>query len=352
MSKIALTVGFVFVLAVASVQQEQLPTPDPGKNHPKEPVVADASPAKAAEFLDNVALNWTRVKKCGTCHTNLPYLWARPSLKTFESPASGEIRAFFEKLADTWDPAKPPRKFLVPGAWDAQLVAAAVGLAVNDSKTTGRLHPATKKALDRMWTLQNAQGGWNWVKCEWPPLEHDEYFGALYVAIGVGHAPDNYAASESAAAGVRKLREYFKSTPAPDLHHRVMLLWASTKLEGLVGAAERDATLKDLLALQKEDGGWRLSTLGGWKRHDDTPNPKDGPSDGYATGLALTVARAAGIPADHAQLRRGVTWLKKNQRESGRWFTGSLSIDEKHFLTHVGTAYAVLALDACGELPR
>jgi squalene-hopene/tetraprenyl-beta-curcumene cyclase len=352
MNRIALTVGFVLVVGVVSAQQEPLPTPDPGKNNPKEPVAAAASPAKAAEFLDNVALNWTRVKKCGTCHTNLPYLWARPSLKAFESPASGEIRAFFEKLADTWDPAKPPRKFLVPGAWEAQLVATAVGLAVNDSKTTGRLHPATKKALDRMWTFQNAQGGWNWVKCDWPPLEYDEYFGALYVAIGVGHAPDNYAASDSARAGVQRLREYFKSHAAPDLHHRIMLLWASTKLEGLVSGAEREATLNEFLALQKEDGGWRLSTFGQWKRHDDTPNPKDGPCDGYATGLAITVARAAGVPADHPQLRRGVTWLKKNQRESGRWFTESLSIDEKHFLTNVGTAYAVLALDACGELPK
>jgi len=349
MNKTAWTPVFVLLLGVASAPQE---TPDPGKNSAREPVAAAASPAKAAEFLDAVALNWTRVKRCGTCHTNLPYLWARPSLKGFETPAMGEIRGFFERLADTWDRDQPPRKFKVAGAWEGQIVAAAVGLAVHDARTTGKLHPLTRKALDKMWTLQNPDGGWSWVQCDWPPMEHDEYFGALYVAIGVGHAPEKYAATESIQPGLQKLREYFRSHAAPDLHHRIMLLWASTKLDGLATEAERQETLREMMALQKEDGGWCLPSFGAWKRHDDTPNRKDGPSDGFATGLAVTVARAAGLPADHAQIRRGVAWLKSNQRESGRWYTESLSIDHHHFLTNVGTAYAVLALDACGELPR
>jgi squalene-hopene/tetraprenyl-beta-curcumene cyclase len=76
-----------------------------------------------------------------------------------------------------------------------------------------------------------------------------------------------------------------------------MLLWASTRLEGLTSAEEREATLREFLALQKEDGGWSLPSFGQYIRHDDTPNRKDGPSDGYATGLALLVARAAGVPA-------------------------------------------------------
>jgi squalene-hopene/tetraprenyl-beta-curcumene cyclase len=129
-----------------------------------------------------------------------------------------------------------------------------------------------------------------------------------------------------------------------------MLLWASTTLDGLQSPAERDGVVRELLAIQKKDGGWCLPSYGGWKRHDDTPNSPDAPSDGYATGLALLVLRAAGIPAEQDPMRRAVGWLKSNQRESGRWFTKSLSIDDQHFVTHVGTAYAVMALDACGEL--
>ncbi|HVE42820.1 MAG TPA: prenyltransferase/squalene oxidase repeat-containing protein [Planctomycetota bacterium] len=324
--------------------------PEPGKNLPNEPVARSFSPAKAAAWLDAVAVNWTRKRKCGTCHTNLPYLWARPSLKSFQSPAMGEVRGFFERLADTWEIDKPPRKYRLVTAWQSQIVTTAVTLAIHDSRTTNELHPLTRKAFDKMWVFQREDGSWDWPKCDWPPMEHDDYFGATYVALGVGMAPGEYARSDAAKPGLEKLRRYLKTHQAPDLHHKMMLLWASGKLEGLMSTDERDAVVRELRALQKKDGGWCLPSFGGWKRHDDTPNAKDGPSDGYATGLAIVVLRDAGFAADDAQIKRGVEWLKSNQRESGRWFTQSLSIDDQHFVTHVGTAYAVMALDACGEL--
>ena len=33
----------------------------------------------------------------------------------------------------------------------------------------------------------------------------------------------------------------------------------------------------------------------------------------------------------------------------GRWFTRSLNRDNKHYLSHVGTAFAVMALAECGK---
>ena len=46
-------------------------------------------------------------------------------------------------------------------------------------------------------------------------------------------------------------------------------------------------------------------------------------------------------------IQKGIGWLKTNQRESGSWFTKSINTDRYHFLSHAGTAYAVLALKAC-----
>jgi hypothetical protein len=40
-----------------------------------------------------------------------------------------------------------------------------------------------------------------------------------------------------------------------------------------------------------------------------------------ATGLVLYVARRAAVPARQEPIRRGVSWLKTNQRASGHWFT-------------------------------
>jgi squalene-hopene/tetraprenyl-beta-curcumene cyclase len=227
------------------------------------------------------------------------------------------------------------------------VVATACALALNDAATTGKLHPLTRQALDRMWTLQQPEGAWNWLKCNWPPYEHDDYYGAVFAAVGVGHAPDGYSKADSARAGLDRLREYLRKTPPPDLHHETILLWASTRLDGLLDATQREHTINSLRTLQHHDGGWSLPSLGTWKRHDGEPNDKNAPSDGYATGLVVYVLRRSGISRDDPAIERGVSWLKTHQRESGRWFTRSLNTDKFHYITNAGTAFAALALKAC-----
>jgi squalene-hopene/tetraprenyl-beta-curcumene cyclase len=328
--------AFLVVLLVPAPAGAQQVTP----SSPKEPFAKEYSPANAAAYLDGVAVKWLQKHNCGSCHTTYAYLLARPSLKDHPSDAEREVRAFFEKRAANWDTAKP--------RWDTEVVATASALAFHDARTTGKLHPLTRKALDRMWSLQRPDGAWNWLKLNLRPMEYDDYFGATYAAIGVGHAPDGYAQTDLAKKGLEKLREYFRTHKAPDLHHRTMLLWASTKLDGLMSSEERTATVKDLFGVQRPDGGWNLPSLGTWKRHDKTPNSPDGPSDGYGTGLAVYVLRQAGVPAADERLQRAVAWLTAHQRESGGWFTRSLNDDDHgHYISHAGSALAVLALDAC-----
>jgi squalene-hopene/tetraprenyl-beta-curcumene cyclase len=348
MSRFFAACVFTALLAAGPVTGQDAEVADFGPNTAEEPLARKVSIAKAAGFLDSVAVEWTRKRKCGTCHTNFAYLWARPSLSAFQSPAMGEIRGFFEKRAEAWEKEKPKeqKRMIV---WETQIIAIAVSLAVNDAQTTRKLHPMTRKAFEKTWALQKPDGSWNWPKCSWPPMEHDDYFGATYVAIGVGMAPEGYARSDEGRAGLDKIRGYLKAHPAPDLHHELMLLWASTKVDGLMSPEARDAAVRKLLAAQKEDGGWTLNSMGDYTRHDGTVNAQDAPSDGYATGLTVYVLRLAGIPAERAELARGVAWLKSHQRESGRWFTRSPSTDNHHFLTHTGTAYAVMALAECGE---
>jgi squalene-hopene/tetraprenyl-beta-curcumene cyclase len=336
----SLLIAVAVLLSSASVA----PAQNPKGNDPGEPCAEKLSPAKAAEFLDNVALNWTEQRKCGTCHTNYIYLMGRPALKEISAPAMLKVRGFFENRVANWDKgdkAKP--------RWDAEVVATAVTLAFNDAQTTGKLHPLTRQALDRMWTLQQPHGAWDWLKCGWPPYEHDDYFGAVFAAVGVGAAPDNYARAESAQKGLAGLRRYLKENPPPDLHHQAMLLWASTRLDNLMNPEQQRATVKKLLALQRPDGGWSLPSLGTWKRRDGKPNDPAAPSDGYGTGMVIYVLRQAGVPANDAHLQRGKAWLAANQRVSGRWFTRSLNNDKFHYITHAGTAFAVMALEACQE---
>jgi squalene-hopene/tetraprenyl-beta-curcumene cyclase len=313
--------------------------PAPGPNKADEAKANVASVEKAAAFLDAVSLGWTRNRKCTTCHTNVPYLMARRALDDKPSAEEKEVRMFFEGRVDAWERGKKEE--------EAYVVATAAALAVHDARSTGKLHPATRKALDRMWTVQNKNGAWNWLKCNWPPLEHDDYYGAVLAAVGVGMAPENYAKTGKAQAGLKKLSGYLAKTPAPSLHHKAWLLWASLKLDGLMNKKDREKTIKDLLALQKPDGGWSLPSLGDWQGFDGRDNDTKAPSDGYATGLVVYVLRQAGLPARHESMKKGANWLKGNQRVSGRYFTRSLNTDRAHYITHAGTAFALLALKAC-----
>jgi squalene-hopene/tetraprenyl-beta-curcumene cyclase len=308
-----------------------------------EPLAKEFSLEKARDSLDALSVRWIEKHKCGSCHTTYPYLMVRPALK--DSAAHKEVRDFIEKRATNWDSGKKEDK----PRGDAEIVITAAALAVNDARTTGKLHPLTRRTLDRIWTLQKPDGGWDWYKCGWPPFELDDYYGAVVAAVGVGHAPEGYAGTEKAKAGLKKLRGYFKNTPPPNLHHKAWLLWASVRLDGLLSPEEQQKTVKDLLALQRADGGWSLASMAEWEGQAGKVDGKNAPSDGYGTGLVVYVLRQAGVPAEDKAIRRGVAWLKSNQRESGAWFTQTLNGSQHQFLAHTATAYAVLALKACEQ---
>lgn len=311
----------------------------PPANRADEPLASQFSLAAATEFLDSASLHWINERKCFTCHTNYSYLMARPMV-SHEGHAHRQVRAALEELVEVrWKNDKP--------RWDAEVVMSGAILAFNDAATTHKLHPTTRKALDRMWEIQKEDGGIAWLKCDWPPMESDDHYGATMVLIGVGVAPEKYAETPAAKAGVEKLLGYLRANPPPMLHHRAMLLWASRYFPAVLSAEEKQAVIAELRGLQKKDGGWSSPTLGTWQRADDKPQDPETP-DGYATGFVTYVLRQAGVPAEDPQLMKSVAWLQKNQRESGRWYSRSLHKDNLHFLSHAGSAFAVMALVECG----
>src|SRR5215472_11693228 len=89
--------GLILSRSLGALAQEAKPGPpsqpsQPSPSSPAEPFAPAASMARAAAYLDEASLAWTRQHRCGTCHTNYPYLAARPALKEFDSPAMAEVR--------------------------------------------------------------------------------------------------------------------------------------------------------------------------------------------------------------------------------------------------------------------
>jgi squalene-hopene/tetraprenyl-beta-curcumene cyclase len=313
--------------------------PAPGPNRPDEPLRQEFSAQAAAGFLDTLALSWHNEGKCFACHSDYAYLCARP-LVGWKTPAHEQIRARLEQLAEHPRDDKPRATYAV-------MVASV--LAQNDALTTGKLHPATRKALDDMWTLQRDDGGFEWIKRHQPPSEIDDHYGVTVAAIGVGMAPDGYADTPAARAGLDKIRQYLASHPPAHLHHRAMRLLASLRVEGIMTESQRQEVVRDLRALQRPDGGWATAALGEWQRCDDQPQDRE-TSDAYGTGFAVYVLRRAGAAVQDPAVQRGADWLQTHQRESGRWFTRSPWKDQQHYLTHEGTAFALIALSACGRV--
>jgi squalene-hopene/tetraprenyl-beta-curcumene cyclase len=340
-----------------------------------EPRATGFSLDQAARSLDTAALDWQKNRACTACHTMLPYLVARPALSGV-LPQAPEVRQFFEEVIAGKREAMPD--YSCHDVEGAVAVGIAWSMALNDRATTGRLHPLTRRALDRMWALQRPAGDWEWPYRDSPPLKIDEHYGVTLAAIAAGMAPDDYGASPAGQAGLERIRKYLAKKRPVSLHQRAMTLWASIYVDRLLSADEKAAARDAILDVQRPDGGWSLgnlvdnsndpelkSSVEGMKARSEegygsefflyvgrgTIYKSSAESDGYATGLVIFVARQAGLPIEDARLRRGITWLKENQRESGRWFTPSQAWHKQNLISNAGTAYAVLALAACGEVP-
>ena len=205
--------------------------PDPGANSADEPLASSFSMKSATRFLDTAALHWTKNRQCFACHTNFAYLMARPEVNA-ENTAHRELRAALEEMVEKRWETDGPR-------WDAEVVMSAATLVMNDAATTGKLQPTTQKALTRMWKVQRADGGFDWLKCGWPPMESDDDYGIAIAALALGAAPQSYRETAEAQAGLKLLQSYLSKNAPPTLHHEAMLIWAESYGLELLTAEQR-----------------------------------------------------------------------------------------------------------------
>jgi ankyrin repeat protein len=121
------------------------------------------------------------------------------------------------------------------------------------------------------------------------------------------------------------------------------LVW---KLLGLSWAARDKAaiqkTLKEVLSIQKQDGGW-----------SDLPAS---PTTAYATGKALVALHTAGVPVSDTAFQRGVQFLLNTQIADGSWFVRTRALGFQPYfdsssphgmdqsISSAGTGWAAMAL--------
>jgi squalene-hopene/tetraprenyl-beta-curcumene cyclase len=337
---------------------------------------ADWDPKLAAKYLDQRQKQWfdwpiTQAAggPCVSCHTGLPYLVARPHLRkalgetTKTEFESGLLEGLQTRLASGESMFKSFKKEpLRSQGLCVEAMLSVVAFGFNDDVPGESRKAVTKAAWDRLWSLENPAGArrekelWPWFNLELHPYESEgsAYYGASLVAIAAGRDLTD-ADRHQASAQLRSLTDYmhqdFQNQP---LHNRLMALWASTKLPGIVDQSGRDNLVREVWQLQESDGGWPIAALGPWSERRSRPDSTG--SNAYGTALVVFTLQQAGVACRDPRLERAKAWLKSRQNsQTGAWSSPSMNKQypqaslQVGFMDDAATSFAVLALLDRGE---
>jgi hypothetical protein len=349
--------------------------------------------AAAAQYLDaRMDVWWEKAKslktgstetKCLSCHTALPYLLARPLLRKSQNiatPTAHEVRiletarqrvAYASSDQPYYDHTED-KKIESRGA---EAVINAFVLTSHDLAERTGPSRETVAAMARLWAVQRQDGAWDWLNFGLEPYEVPDavFHGATLAALAAGSEPGMRACADAKGqVGVAQLRKYLHSNHTSQrLFNKVWALLASSRLEGVLTADERQALIRELALRQRPDGGWSLNDLGTWRWDKQAaPFAPPGPtnaallsqSDGYATGLVVYAMRQAGVGVDDSVVARGQQWLREHQVQRrgddpawAPWRAHSLNHDRENggprgeawrrmFMSDLATAFAVMAL--------
>jgi squalene-hopene/tetraprenyl-beta-curcumene cyclase len=338
----------------------------PSADEPRVAEFGSESLKAAAKYLEVGAVSWARGRACVNCHTTGPYLTDFSSLSDHFGKPNEEVRASFAKAVpkeiEEVQEVNDNGHSYYPSAFFS--VWRSAGLAEWDRNVSGQLGDATDKSLREMFTRQSANGAFvSHGEVEIPHITTD-FELSLQAARAITAAPGWLAnlKDENLLSRIKKLKEWLKSAPPKNDFDRILKLQLATYFPECVTPAERENAMAILTAKQHEDGGWSTRDMSDVKDWHYVMSPKvltlinglpdaaKPESDAYMTALAIVLMRQNDVTASDPRIKRGLAWLKREQRVSGRWWMHSLYRGNYHYTSYIATVEALKALDLCGEL--
>lgn len=342
--------------------QVSLPTAD----EPKVKAFGPDTIKAAAKYLDDGAIYWVREKTCVNCHTTGPYLSERPALsRQLGQPLEEVLADFVKTVPEKVGPQKETEKDGIKyygGSWTS--IWRSLGLAEWDKHVTGKLSVHTERSLHEMLMRQSANGSFvSYGEVEIPHITTD-FELTLQAARAVTAAPGWLSGLKDAEllARIEKMKSWLRTAEPKNDYDRILRLQLAHYMPDVVPQAQRDSALALLSSKQHADGGWSLrdmSALSDWHfKMSDTvvklvsglPDAAKPESDAYMTAFAVVLMRQNNIHSSDERIQRAITWLKREQRVSGRWWMQSLYRGNYSYITYIATAQALKALALCDEL--
>ena len=199
--------------------------------------------------------------------------------------------------------------------------------------------PSTDALVHYLMAKQQPAGNWNGIGTRAPIQDGD--FSRTAMAIQTLTVYGMPGRKAEIAERVGRAADWLAKHAPQSTQERVMqilgLKWA------VVQAGLRETRTKELLALQRSDGGWA-----------QTPYLA---SDAYATGQVLYTLHETGFSsADDPVFRHGVEFLLRTQKEDGSWYVKSRAMkiqpyfqsgfpyDHDQWISATATAWASMAL--------
>jgi ankyrin repeat protein len=183
---------------------------------------------------------------------------------------------------------------------------------------------------------QRKAGNWPHLGVPRPPIQDGDFFGTA-MAIRCLQLYEIPARKAEFQDRMQRAGAWLNKAQPRSTEDRVM------QLLGLqwVGMPLRQRE-RELLALQREDGGWAQTP---WLS-----------SDAYATGQVLYVLHEAGMPASHEAYARAVQYLARTQQSDGSWhvtsrapkfqpfFQSGFPYDGDQWISSAATAWAAMGM--------
>ena len=320
----------------------------------------------AAKYLDDGAVAWMRERSCVACHTPGAYMVDRPLLTPQLGKPSEEVHAAFVESIQDKLPATKEKEGITYYSLAERAVWRAAGLVQWDKHVTGKTSEATDRALRSMLLQLSSHGGFYMPDTVEIPYETTDLELTQHAARAIAEAPGWFADLQDAdlLQRVERLKKFLREAKPRHDYDRALRIGIAAFMPDVVSKEDHAADLAMLWGKQHADGGWctrDMSDPRNWSAHmtdivinliEGLPDAAHPGSDAYMTALAICLLRESGTPASDPRLQKAIAWLKREQRESGRWWMHSLYRGNYHFSTYIATAKAMQALAMCGAIPK
>ncbi len=270
---------------------------------------------RAVGYLQTESAAWLKTRKCAACHHAGMPLWALSEVerqgyaidKTYLAETMESLLGSKDKLLSSKifpNPADPPDPRPQGRGLNMGLPFLAVAAQSLPALTDGQ-QQSLKLIRDEIVSKQQADGSWEFFAgLRRPPINESQTTDAAWIIMALDEN-EKIGATDAHRASLAKGVAWLDAAQLAEIHQDKALKVLLGLRAGKPRAAVQ-ATIDQLLALQRTDGGWSQTV-------------PDLRSDAFATGQTLYVLSLAGYTAERPEIRRGIDFLVATQQSDGSW---------------------------------